>query len=248
MPDPKENETEEVLGGERDEAEADAGDEQEQDQEGDDGEDAPEGDGSEEEVLAAEVEDKPRRGETRFQRLANETKSARQESAELRRELEQLKAERRPAVQPSESPEQEAQRLALMTPEERMEYRFQKAERTNQQNMQAMAFQLQDGNDKSAFTSLCAGDPVAAKYKDRVETELTRIRGQGQNVSREALMDYLIGKDVRAKRGPAAEKQRKQGERNIQRQQARPANGRGDSAPAKRGEKSLEDRLKDVTF
>ena len=246
MPDPKENETEEVLGGERDEAEADAGDEQEQDEAGDDGEDAPEGDGSEEEIAAAE--EKPRRGETRFQKLANETKEARREAAELRQRLQDFEARQRPAAPQGESPEQEAQRLALMTSEERMEYRFQKAERTNQQTMAAMAFNLQDTGDKSTFNALCASDPVAAKYKDRVESELTRIRGLGQNVNREALLDYLIGKDVRSKRAPAAEKQRKAGERNIQRQQARPANARGDSAPAKRGEKSLEERLEGVTF
>ena len=243
----KESETtEEEIVDAGNETEADAGSEQEQGEVGDDSEDATEGDGSETEEGEIEAA-KPSRGESRFQRLANTAKEAREEAATARRELQEFKASQRQAVQ-QETPEQEAQRLALMTPEERLEFKLDKSERRNQQNMQAMAFQMQDGTDKSAFTALCTSDQTAARYRDRVEAKLAEIRSQGQNVNREALLDFLVGQDVRKKGGAARDRQAKDGERRIQRQKVAPGNNRGDSAPAKRGEKTLEERLSDVTF
>lgn len=248
---PGENQEQEIVN-ERDEAQADAGSEPEQDEVGTEGEDAAEGDGAEsqegeQEEIAAAEERRPSRGEVRFQKLSNEAREARERAERIEREFNEFR-NRQQQQTTRESPEQEAQRLALMTPEERMEYRFDQAQRQNQQTMQAMAFQMQDTSDKSAFATLCMSDPVAAKYKDKVESELTRLRSQGQNVNREALLDYLIGRDVRAKRGPAADRQRKDGERRIARQTGVPSNSKGDSAPAKRGEKSLEEKLANVTF
>jgi len=234
------------------ETEADAGTQSEQGQDGDDGEDAAEGDGSQAEVegeeVAAAAEERPRsRAENRFQRLSNETKEAREEAARLRRELDEFKAAQRQS-QPQETPEQEAQRLALMTPEERLEYRLDKAERRNQQNMQAIMFQTQDTADKAAFAALCASDPLAKRYADAVESELVSIRSKGQNVTREALLTFLVGKEVRAKGGAAKRKQQGEGQRRIERQTVRGGNSKGDSQPNKRGEQSLEDKLANVTF
>ena len=250
---PGENEDKELLNGAGNEAEADAGAEHGEDEIRADGEDAAEGDGSEaegQEELAADEEGEkpPSRAQSRIQRLSHEASEARRESAELRQRLDRFESEQRQRTQPSETAEQKAQRFALMTPEERMEARLVESEQRNQQVLSQMAFQNQDAVDKGAFQSLCLQDPIAARYKDRVEQELTRLRAQGQNVSREALTDYLFGKDSRAKRGGAEQKQRKDGERKIARQTTKPGNSRGDEAPAKRGEKSLEDRLSNVTF
>ena len=229
------------------ETEANAGPEPEQDEIGDDGQDAAEGDGTEAEEEVEVEAARPSRGEQRFQRLANESKEAKAEAAELRRELQEFKAQQRQTAQ-QESPEQVAQRLALMTPEERLEYKLDQAERRNQQTMQSMQFQMQDSGDKSAFVALCASDPVAARYKDRVEAKLTELRSQGQNVNREALLTFLVGQDVRTRGGAAKNKQQKDGQRRTERQSVRPGNSRGDSQPNKRGEKTLEERLENVTF
>ena len=245
MADPKEQD-EEIVDGAEHETEADGGTELEQDQVGDDGQDAAEGDGTdaEEEV---EVEARPSRAETRFQKLANEAKEAREESARVRRELDEFKASQRQQAQ-QESPDQVAQRLALMTPEERLEYKLDQAERRNSQTMANMQFQMQDAGDKSAFLALCASDATAARYTEKVEAELSRLRSQGQNVSREALFTYMLGKDIRSKSGAARAKQGKDGERRIARQKVAPGNSRGDRQPERRGEKSLEERLANVTF
>ena len=250
MPDEKELDTEALDEGH--ETEADAGTEPEQGEVGTDSEDAAEGDGAEtegqDEVVAA-TEDKPRsRAAARIEKLSTSAREATERAAAAETKARDLEARLARLEQPRETPEQVQQRMALMTPEERLEYKLDQAERRNQQNMQAMAFQMNDGNDKAAFTALRARDSVADRYADRVEAELTRLRTQGQNVSREALLDYMVGKDIRAKGGAAKSKQQKDGERRISRQTAAPGNSRGDSAPAKRGEKSLEDKLADVTF
>ena len=241
------NPDEEILDGAEHETEADGGTELEQGEDRDDGQDAPEGDGTDAEEEGEVVEARPSRAETRFQRLANEAKEAREEASRVRRELDEFKSSQRQQAQ-QESPDQVAQRLALMTPEERLEYKLDQAERRNSQTMANMQFQMQDSGDKSAFHALCASDPTAARYKDRVEAELTRLRSQGQNVNREALFTFMFGQDIRSKSGSAKAKQGKDGERRIQRQRVTPSNSRGDTQPERRGEKSLEDRLANVTF
>lgn len=248
MPDP-ETEVEEIVDGEGNETEAYASPESEQSEVGDDSEDTPEGHGadSEEEGQVAGGERKPSRGEQRFQRLSNESKEAKAEAAQLRRELQEFKAQQRQTAQ-QESPEQVAHRLALMTPEERLEYKLDQAERRNQQVMQGMQFQMRDTGDKSAFSSMCASNPTAARYKDRVEAKLVEIRSQGQDVSREALFKFLVGEDVVSRGGAAKNKQQKDGQRRTERQSVKPGNSRGDSQPNKRGEKTLEERLENVTF
>lgn len=243
---------EEILDGAGNEAETNAGTEHEQDAVGDDDEDPAEGDGAEaeeEEIAAAGEEvEKPRsRAAERISRLSNEAREAKEEASRVRRELEEFKAAQRQTAQ-QESPEQAAQRLALMTPEERLEYKLDQAERRNQQTMQAMSFQMQDTSDKAAFSSLCATDAIASRYADRVETKLREIRAAGQNVNREALLDFMVGQDIRSKGGAARAKQQKEGNRRIERQGVKPTNSRGDNSPNKRGEKSLEERLENVTF
>ena len=82
-----------------------------------------------------------------------------------------------------------------------------------------------------------------------VETELANLRRQGQNVDREALANYLIGKRARARGPKAVDKQRKTGERNIQRQSARPSAGRSDRGPEdRRSDDARRRRLEVVVF
>ena len=244
-----ETEDKELLNGEGNEAEADAGDQGEQDEVGDEDQGSADESLEQEEVAAAGDGEKPRsRGETRFQKLANEAREAREESAKVRRELDEFRAQQsRPQVQ-QESPDQVAQRLALMTPEERLEYKFDQQNRQNQQTLQGMQFQMRDTSDKSAFLALCASNATAARYKDRVEAKLAEVRRAGQNVDREALFKFMVGEDV-VNRGPAVRaKQAKDGERRLQRQTVTPGNSRGDNAPNKRGGQTLEEKLENVTF
>lgn len=67
------------------------------------------------------------------------------------------------------------------------------------QNDSRMALvQSQDLSDKTIFESRAAKDPVIAKYSDKVEKELVKLRSSGQNAPREAIAAMLIGRDVMA--------------------------------------------------
>ena len=71
-----------------------------------------------------------------------------------------------------------------------------------------LAFQLQDRGDKSAFEAKATVDPLYSKWAPKVEAELAAMRTKGQNVDREVLMDYLIGKNARENRQQTAGRQR----------------------------------------
>lgn len=208
-----------------------------------------EDDGSSEEEIDASAEGrKPGRAESRIQRLRQEAQEARTREAEANKRLEAALSQNRQMPQPQETAEMEQARLALMTPEERVDYKLAKAEQRNLQNTQNMQFQMQETADVAYFRGLVASDPVAAKYKDKVEAKLAEIRSKGQNVNREALLDLLVGQDIRAKRAAAAPKQKAEADRRIARQKAPAGNSKGDTPGEKRGGKSLEDRLANVTF
>ena len=182
----------------------------------------------------------------RAQRLARE---ARAEADKNARELADLRAEVQRQRAPSETPEQEAARLSLMDPDQRSEYRFNKAMENQNRQMAAMHARLADQSDKSTFAAACVSDPLLKTVATEVETELAKIRAQGQNVDREALANYLIGKRARSRAPGAVNKQRRAGERNIARQQTRPSAGRSDRGPEdRRSDDARRRRLEDVVF
>lgn len=228
------------------EQDADAGDNDEGGEEAADAAELPDEEGAEEEV----DEEPPARsrGESRFQRLANEAREAKEETSRFRRELDELRATSR--QQPTgETPEQEAQRLALMTTEERIEYRLDKADKRHEQQLRQIQYNTWENNDANRFQTLCASDPIAKRYSERVEqTRIDMMRQNGgQPIAREAILDVLIGRDVRAKRDQGLSKERGKGQENIRRQQARPGNAKGDvSAERRRKGSTAADRLDGV--
>lgn len=188
--------------------------------------------------------------ETAVQRAQRLAREARAEADRNARELAELRAEMQRARQPAaETPEQEAARLALMDPEQRSEYRLNKALENQNRQFAQMQARLADQTDKSAFLAACAADPLLKSVAAEVETELANIRRQGQNVDREALANYLIGKRARTRAPAAVSKQRKAGERAIARQQTRPGAGRSDREPEdRRSNDARRRRLEDVVF
>jgi myosin heavy subunit len=196
-----------------------------------------------------EEEERPSRAQTRFQRLANEAREANEKAERLERRLAEVERNSRPAASVEESPEQEAQRLALMTPEERLEYKLDKAERRNQQQLRQIQYQTAENSDKQNFQLLCSTDPTAKRYAQKVEetrNQLMRENG-GMPIAREAILDVLIGRDVRANRAKGVDAARNKGQQNINRQKGRPVNSRGDAEPQRRRQGSTPaDRLDGV--
>ena len=242
-----------------DEGDESASDEGQQDEaqggdEGEDGEEASgddEGDGKARLLNNRDQRRLPARetAVSRSQRLARE---ARAEADKNARELAEVRAEiQRMRQPPAETPEQEQARLALMEPDQRVQYTLDKALRTQAQQFSRMQAQMSDQTDKSTFMALAAPDSLLKSVAQEVEQELARVRSMGQNVDREALANYLLGKRLRERSPKAAAAQRRAGERNIQRQQARPGAGRSDQGSDRGDERRnalRRSRLEDVIF
>jgi len=237
------DEIENLEDGDNEEGAGEADDAAEQDEGQADGEEA-----GDEEVVETK---KPSRGESRFQKLANEAREAREHSSRIEREFNEFKAEqsRRAAVVEKKEPTDDE--MALWSTQQIIDYKLQKATSGFQQNLQQLQWNTQEANDKAAFERLQLSDPRAKKYAAEVETRLASIRKQGQNVDREALLKFVIGEKVFQGGGKAAAKQKKQGEEQIRRQRTNPSAGQSDVRGGRTEQNEAEarrKRLENITF
>jgi hypothetical protein len=165
------------------------------------------------------------RGDRQTAALRADRRRLAEENARITRELEQMR-NRPPAAPaaPVETPAQRAERMALMSPDERTEAIISEAlQRNNQQNQQLTA-RILDQSDKTAFDMRAEQNPLFKKLAHQVEQELVNLRARGQDLPRESIAIYLIGQRVVAQQGKA-----KPGVKERRRaQESRPANGRGD--------------------
>lgn len=138
-----------------------------------------------------------------------------------------------------------------MTPDELITYRLGESDKRFQQTLGQIKWETYEANDRSTFNALKATDPLAAKYADEVETRLTAMRQQGQNVDRERLLTFIIGEKARAGRSVAKQRQTAQGQQRIARQTVRPGAARSDTT-GNRGKVSDQEardkRLENMTF
>lgn len=201
----------------------------EPDEGGDDGGDDDADDDSGEEIdaqPASESRGRRQYGELRRQNRERQEAADRlaRENAELTRQLHEM---RRQPSQRAESPEErEARYLRIEDPEQRVLQRWRDEQAARDAHNTNIQFQLIDTTDKTGFQALCARNPVAQKLAGEVERRLADLRRQGQNLPREAVYTYLLGERMRQRmdakdRKPSASRRR---------QEARPANGRGDAA------------------
>jgi hypothetical protein len=231
--------------------ESDAVDQQVVDEEADD--QVPEGDEVDGEERQPDQVDagaqRPSRGESRHQALANELREARQREADLNRRLDQVLAVRPAPAQQGETPEARANRLALLTPEERIREEMHETRQTFAREMQVMRFQSADNSDRAAYEAKATVDPLYAKWRPKVEAELAELRAQNMTAPRERIMYYLIGKSAVEGRGAEKGKQRADGARRVQRQQTRPGNSGSDVSSTRRDRNnSLERRLENQSL
>lgn len=233
--------------------EGEEGEEEQEEQQLEEGEQEPEPEEGEVEAQPGEQERQgdqrqPSRGERRFQTLSRELTEQRQRNDELNRRLDAVIAGQ-PRPQQGETPEARANRLALLTPEERIREELQVAQQGHARDMQAIQFTVRDTGDKAAFEAKATVDPLFAKWKPKVEAELTALRAQGQNVDREKLMFYLIGKNAVETRKQQSGQQRRDAGGRVRRQQTRPSNSGSDTAGNRRDRNSsLERRLEDQSI
>lgn len=137
------------------------------------------------------------------------------------------------AIQNQRDEAGESARLELLSESERSKYYVEKGQRSVQMQLAQQEFRLTDQSDKLSFEAMCRADPRAKKLAPEVERRLTELRGKGQNVSRENLLAFVIGK--RALDNPQVTgKQRAGAERRREREQARGTSPRGDAQGQRR--------------
>ena len=212
--------------------------EPEDDLEDDPPEDLDEGD----EPLEAQPAPQARKGasETIRELRARAQEAERRAAENERRAEEALRARNQEDFQ-----RQERERLEMMSPEERVEYRVN-------QRLNQIQFSTWDTNDRVMFEGLVSSNPAVAALKSEVEQVFQdRIR-QGAPVDRQTIATFLIGQKALAKAPRAKAAGARAAAAGKERNQVRASSGRGDAAPAGRTRMTEQEarakRLQDVTF
>lgn len=101
----------------------------------------------------------------------------------------------------------EQQRIESMTPEERIMYASEQAERRLEAKMMEADRRIHDANDRAAYAALKADNPMAAKLESDVEQFVKDKRADGQNIDRDVALTWLVGQRAleAAKKGPSQE-------------------------------------------
>lgn len=205
-------------------SEADLGDDEGQDDEGQAG------------PARHVAEPPPRtRGAQRFERLSNENRDLRDRVANFERQLAQFTQQQRQPSQAelAEAERREAEAVSMMAPAEVAKYYANKSEQRVSQELNQTRQMLWDQNDAAQFEQLQTQNPTYRRYVDKVE----ELRRQAPGVSRKILLATAIG--MRAMEGAPAARTRGQNRATATaaaNQVRAPSNGRGDvAAPQERG-------------
>lgn len=206
----------------------------------DDGEEGAEGPDSD----VAEPARRPSRADARIQSLV---RAREEDKRNFQRELDEVRQRLNQPQQRQESPEEESARMALMSPDERTDYRLNKADRQHREQMQAFAFQTAETADQSSFRTEIRANPALQRYEAEVEEVLAAVRRRGLNLPRMEVLHNVLGRATMAALGKKNGKQAERGARNISRQTTTPVNGRGDvQTQRRRGATSARERLEGV--
>jgi hypothetical protein len=201
--------------------------------EGDDDDD--EGDDTDDEGGEPEPAARQSRGDRTVGTLRKLARERAEENAKLTRELAEMRGRidqisRQPAA-PIETAAQRAERMALMSPEDRAMEMVNESLRRHEHQQAQLTNTLLDQSDRSAFEARAAATPLLRKLAPEVErVRQTIMQRDGNQISRMDVATYLIGQKVLQQGGQG--KQAAQGRRRQQ--QARPASGRGDVASPRR--------------
>ena len=180
----------------------------------------------------------------RYQRLANENREYRERLDRLERERQNEREQwQRQQQQLNEA--QERDRLALMTPDEKIQYYIQQDRQQNNARFNQLQMQTAMQLDKSSYDAKAAVNPVYRRMADQVEAMFQEQLRKNQPTDRETILFHLIGK--RAVNGAENSRPRQQARRRVENQRVAPTSGKGDTARrAETRMSTAEERLKDV--
>lgn len=174
-------------------------------------------------------EDEPR-GRRQFGELRATNRELAKQNAEITRRLAELEGRgAQQYQQPQETPQQRANRLSLLSPEERIHVELQERDQFYQHQNRQLSLQVQDSGDKASFASLTVTNPVAKRFSSEVDRLHAEYKAKGAFVERAVILKQIIGERVLAQGG----KPKKQAAANRQRQASRPAGSGSDVRPSR---------------
>lgn len=167
----------------------------------------------------------PSRAQRRVETATRIASQAKAEAEAARRELAELRAAQQ-GRQTQEQAALERERVALMSPDEKLEHYRQQDRQELDRRFAQFNYQTADANDRAAFRSLCAENPAYKAVAADVEEQLSEARRNGSNLPRETIATYLVGKRAIERATRAAPKQKREGAARVQRETVRiPAGG-----------------------
>ncbi len=180
------------------------------------------------------VEDRPRgRASDTIRSLRQSRQQAEREAREAREEADRLRQQLTAPRQPTAAEiAAEQERIALMSPEERMGYQLTQTQQHFNNQLQRLQFQQADHADRLEFQQLCRDMPAIAKLKDKVEAALAKERTAGRpGAPRHLIAKLLLGESVLERASRATGTQRAKGAAARERETTRPGVGRSDVIP-----------------
>lgn len=128
-------------------------------------------------------------------------REAEEKATRYEREMAEIRARAPHQPMPNQDDEQRRREDAILsdpkaTELEKWTINTNRALRANMTASQRALAEAQDTSDRTAFSQLCATNPMAKKYQSRVEEELRKARAGGQNPSRAAILRYMLGDDM----------------------------------------------------
>lgn len=194
-----------------------------------------------------QTERRPSRENERVRSLREQVKERDQRLAETNRRLDEIIRGQQPR-QTGETPEQRAQRHALMSPAEIMDERLREAEQRFEARINATTFMNAEMSDRTAFQAKAAVDPIYEKWGPKVEALLAERAAKGQPpVEREVAIRWLLGDTMLKQRGSKEGKREvRDAQRRVASQRTRPSNSGSDTQAQRRPRDSVERRLENV--
>jgi hypothetical protein len=190
------------------------------------------------------------RASERIRALTEERQKDREELAATKGRLEALERQSQ-QVSTQQQREEEQQRLALMSPDERMEYRLHQMQQQTTRVLNDTRAQMADATDRANYNALATVNPLYRKHADAVESIVREHQGRGFSLPREVALKNILGDLMLKNAGAARTRANNKGAQQRQQQTVRSGGGgRGDvgSDRGRTGGKSAKDRLEGVTF
>ena len=183
-------------------------------------------------------------------RQDNYREIARQEAehrARVEREIADLRQQLQARQPQEESEEQFEARLQLLPVDDRVRERLGRSEKRHQRELLYTRLQSADAADRASYQSRAAVDTRYRKYEQQVEQILATERRQGRDFPRDTILKFILGEKVMANAAKINEA-RKQGKQRIDRQQAKPIEGRSDRQVQRRGRLGEGNSIEDLEY